>query len=144
MTPTTFKGIRRIDTIAHYETLVSTGTVTINDVVITYDPNYLYIVDESNYYTKSQIDSITQGLEGVSGSVTIATTDWSSNTATKTFTELGDYDCIEFYPATVTDKTNASNAEIFVSANGNTVTFTATTTLSVDITFNYFITRGKD
>lgn len=81
---------------------------------------------------------------GVSGSVTIQAGDWSSGIATKTFSALGNYDLIEFYPTTITDKTNASAADIFVSASGTTVTFTATTTPSVAITFNYFITRGKN
>ena len=91
----------------------------------------------------SKVDLTNYAQKGKSGSVTIATSDWSSNIATKTFADLGTYDLIQFYPATTTDKTNASNADIFVSASGSTVTFTATNTPTANITFNYFISQGR-
>lgn len=81
---------------------------------------------------------------GVSGQITIETTDWSSNVATKTFADFGAYDLITFYPATATDKESASAFDIFVSASSPAVIFTATTTPTDDITFNYFITRGTN
>lgn len=55
MTPIGFKGIRIIDTIANYNTLVTTGTVTINGQTITYDPEYIYYVKESDTYTKAEV-----------------------------------------------------------------------------------------
>lgn len=83
-------------------------------------------------------------FQGVSGQITIETTDWSSNIATKIFADFGAYDLITFYPATVSDKENASASDIFVSASSPAVIFTATTTPTADITFNYFITRGTN
>lgn len=77
------------------------------------------------------------------GSITILSTDWSNDEATKLIAGLGANDIITFYPASATDKANATAADIFVSANGSTVTFTATTTPIVSISFNYYITRGK-
>lgn len=102
----------------------------------------LKIGDGENAF--DDLPSFVDSIKGVSGSVTIIVTQWSTfNTVTKTFTELGDYDCIEFYPATTRDRDNANNADIFVSATGNVVTFIAETRPTTDITFNYFITRGK-
>lgn len=79
---------------------------------------------------------------GVSGILTIAVADWDNGEATKTVSSLGNYDLIQFFPATATDKTNATNADMWVSVSGTTITFTAQNTPSADITFNYFINRG--
>lgn len=98
---------------------------------LTYSEQYALLSDLNN-------------LKAETGSVVIATSDWNNGIATKTISDLGLYDIIQFYPATSTDKTNATNADIFVSASGTTVTFTVDTTPTANITFNYCIIRGTD
>ena len=58
MTTKTFKGIRKIPTLEQYRTLVSTGTVTIDGTVVTYDDAYEYIVLENEFYTKEETDQL--------------------------------------------------------------------------------------
>lgn len=82
---------------------------------------------------------------GIGGSVVITTSDWNSDngTASKIFRDLGTNDLIQFYPQTEQDRTNASNADIFVAnTDAQMVTFKATTIPTANIVFNYFITRG--
>ena len=80
---------------------------------------------------------------GDSGSVTLEASKWVEGTYTINPTDLKDTDAIFFYPNTIDDKTNAEDAELFVSTSGTTIIFSAQNTPSVDITFNYFIARGK-
>lgn len=71
MTATPWKGKIVLDTIAQYETLVSTGTLVIGGQTITYDPNgYDYWILESNNYTKSETNTLLANK--VSTSTTIA------------------------------------------------------------------------
>ena len=98
----------------------------------------LYGVSDGNPYNiaiKNQVLALT-------GQITVQTTDWNNNVATATFATLGANDYIQFSPATETDKTNYMNADIFATVSGTTVTFTATTTPSADITLTYVIIRG--
>ena len=96
------------------------------------------------YALLSDLDVLKDELKAPIGSITIAASDWNNGEATKTISNIGIYDIIQFYPATSTDKTNATNADIFVSASGTTVTFTATTTPTENIKFNFCIIRGMD
>ena len=82
---------------------------------------------------------------GTSGSITIYASSWdSSGEVTKNIIDFGENDLITLYPATRTDKTNASGADIFVSSTvvPGQVVFEAISIPSVNIAFNYFITKG--
>ena len=112
---------------------------------IKYTVNLVEFLDSAYVKAGGDADALAkkEDVLGVSGTVTIAVADWDNGEATKAFAALGNYDMITFSPSTSTDKTNAANADIFVSASGSAVTFSATNTPNADITFNYFITRGK-
>lgn len=59
MTQTFNKGKVILDTLAQFQTLSTTGSITIGGVTITYDPNhYDYWVKESDTYTKAETDSL--------------------------------------------------------------------------------------
>ena len=81
-------------------------------------------------------------LFGINGTLTLTDDDWEGDTATKVVSALGTNDLIDLYPATLADKEAASDADLFVSSNGNTLTFVATYPPQTAITFKYFITRG--
>ena len=89
----------------------------------------------NNIAIKNQVLALT-------GQITVQSTDWNNNVATATFATLGTNDYIQFSPLTATDKINYMNADIFATVSGTTVTFTATTTPSADITLTYVIIRG--
>ena len=58
MTQTFNKGKVVLDTIAQFQTLSTTGTLVIDGVTITYDPDhYDYWVKERDYYTQTETDS---------------------------------------------------------------------------------------
>lgn len=164
------KGKVVLDTIAQFQTLSTTGTLVIDGVTITYDPNhYDYWVKESDTYNKSQVDSLLANklnkvstankvygtdangnqttydkasILGKTGTVTIALADWTNNVAVKTFSDLGANDSIYFYPL-INDAWAVGLAGITVSASDQTVGFVATTTPIKSITLNYFISRGN-
>lgn len=77
---------------------------------------------------------------GTSGTVTLTAANWTDGTYTLTVEDMGENDAIHFSPSTKEDKT--ALADVFVSADGQTVTFTADKTPTADITLNYFIARG--
>ena len=61
MISNSWKGKIILDTISQFQQLVSQGYLIINGNTVTYDPyHYDYWVKESNYYTKSETDAITQ------------------------------------------------------------------------------------
>lgn len=79
---------------------------------------------------------------GIQGTVTLAAADWVSGSSTKVFADLNDGDGIIFTPATRADKDAATDADIFVTAVDNNVTFTVEDTPTADITFTFFIMPG--
>lgn len=89
------------------------------------------------------IDEFAGAIFGVSGTATLSASGWSGGAYTLTVASLGVNDAIFFSPATYADKTAMESANIFVSVNGTTVTFTAGTTPAANISLNYFIARGK-
>lgn len=104
------------------------------------------LLDDSSGLLLGDKKIMTEDDLGIMGSVTIETENWDSNQATIPFGNLGQYDLIEFYPATQEDKTKALNANIFASASvsGGSVTFTVAVEPTESIMFNYFITKGRD
>jgi hypothetical protein len=80
--------------------------------------------------------------KGVSGTLTITTSDWVSNSYTATVEELGENDAIFFTPATREDKTAIEEASVFISTVGNKVTFSCEDAPTAAINFKYFICRG--
>lgn len=89
------------------------------------------------------IDEFAGSIPGVSGTATLLASSWSDNSYSLTVSALGANDAIFFSPATSADKTAMESANIFVSVNGTSVTFTAGTTPTANISLNYFIARGK-
>lgn len=58
------KGKVILDTIAQFQTLSTTGTLVIDGVTITYDPNhYDYWVKEEDYYTQAEVDELIPSIE---------------------------------------------------------------------------------
>ena len=90
-----------------------------------------------------EIAAAVTAAKGVSGTIVIAATDWDNHACVKTIDALGEYDAITLSPATTTDRTRANSAELFVTADGDELTFTCGETVPSDsITLNYCITRG--
>ena len=83
--------------------------------------------------------------KGESGTITIKSTDWSGYTFTTTILDLGENDAIFFTPLTKDDKNNIEDVDIFISSEGNQVTFICEYPPrdSIDIKFKYFIVRGQ-
>lgn len=91
----------------------------------------------------TEIAAAVTAAKGVSGTIVIAAADWDNHACVKTVDALGEYDAITLSPATTTDRTRANSAELFVTADGDELTFTCGETVPSDsITLNYFITRG--
>ena len=114
----------------------TTGSTTLASILTIANAN------PNSFVTNSVVNS---QVKGYNGQLTIYTTDWNNGQAVMEIAEAYEEDMITFYPATITDQTNATNAGLFVSGpdEDSDVTFTATTTPTVDITFKYFITRGQ-
>ena len=89
------------------------------------------------------IDTFAGAIRSVSGSATLAAASWVGTTYTLTVQGLGNNDSIEFYPATESDQDKANAAGLFVAPAtvGNTVTITARTTPTENISLVYKITR---
>lgn len=98
--------------------------------------------EESVMSQKATTDSI-DAIKGVSGTVTLTASAWNNNSYTLNVSSLGANDAIFFSPTNATGKAALENANIVISVNGTTVTFTANSAPSVDISLNYFIVRGK-
>lgn len=81
-------------------------------------------------------------VRGLSGTATLLANDWVNNEQSLVLSELGDDDAVFFYPSSSTDKELLESANVFVSASYSTVTFSAETTPSSDISLYYFIARG--
>lgn len=82
-------------------------------------------------------------IYGVSGTTSLVAANWANGVYTLTVASLGAYDAIFFSPITSADKTAIEDADIIVSTNGTTVTFTAASTPTADVGLNYFVARGK-
>lgn len=89
------------------------------------------------------IDEFAGAIQGVSGSVTLTSGDWSGKVYSLMVESLGANDAIFFSPMTAADKTALENANCIVATNGTLVTFTATTAPTEDVELNYFIARGR-
>ena len=91
-----------------------------------------------------KIDEFAGSIKGVSGTVTLLAASWSGTTYTLTVAGLGNNDAIFFTPSTTTDKETMDESKIFISpsTSGTTVTITAETAPSTDISLDYFISRG--
>lgn len=81
-------------------------------------------------------------VRGLSGTATLLANDWVNNEQSLVLSELGDDDAVFFYPSSSTDKELLESANVFVSASYSTVTFSAETIPSSDISLYYFIARG--
>lgn len=114
---------------------ITAGKIT--DVLVNKSGTYVSI---SSMLVPSDLNVV----YGISGSVTLATSDWSNKVCTKTISGLGSNDAIFFTPSSSSDKTALQNADVFVSVSGTTVTFTATTLPVADISLSYFISRGTN
>jgi hypothetical protein len=89
------------------------------------------------------IDEFAGAIYGVSGTTSLVAANWANGVYTLTVASLGAYDAIFFSPITSADKTAMEDADIIVSTNGTTVTFTAASTPTTDVGLNYFVARGK-
>lgn len=85
-----------------------------------------------------------ESVKGTSGTITLLAANWSNNNYTLSLAQLGASNALFVTPSTTADQEAASNAGIFFDPNpqGITVTVTAETTPSTDISFEYFIARG--
>lgn len=92
----------------------------------------------------SYLVNLINAAKGVSGTDTLLASAWVNGVQTKIYADLGANDLIEFTPATVADNELAVSAQIFTTASGTTVTFTAANTPTQDISILYFITRGTN
>lgn len=102
------------------------------------------IVTVDNINRKISVDVKLKSVLGSSGEVILHANEWSNNSQSCAFAELGAYDAIFFYPQTLTDKTVLQTCKIFVTAEANNVTFQVETLPGVDITLNYFIAKGNN
>lgn len=89
------------------------------------------------------IDNFAGAIYGVSGTTTLYSGSWSSNTYNISVASLGEYDAIFFSPITALDKSYLETANIIITTSGTTVTFTCVTSPTNNIGLNYFIARGK-
>ena len=114
---------------------------------IFYPADYVLLTDDLYNYVDGDVTEIVlrsdvNAAKGISGTVTLTVGDWSDTAAIKTFEDLGENDLIQFFPSTRADKLAASDADIFIEASGQDVTFSATSTPTDSITYRYFITKG--
>ena len=98
---------------------------------------------EAKSYVSSCIGSAVNSLLGVSGTLTIKASDWSSGKCTATIDGLNDTDALIVSGSTSEDQKKIGAANLFASASSSTVTFTAETAPTEAISLNYFIARGK-
>ena len=91
------------------------------------------------------IDEFAGHIYGRRGTITLAVASW--NTSQKTYAvtvaDLGATDAIFFAPKTNADQDQLNKSRCMVSADGNTVQFTAEKIPTAKIELNYFISRGK-
>ena len=83
------------------------------------------------------------GYYGVSGQTVLEASQWVDNVYNINITQLGNYDAIFLTPSALADKTALESANIIISTNGSTVIFTAEISPTVDISLEYFISRGR-
>lgn len=96
------------------------------------------------------LETINNNL-GVRGSLSIYSNNWNNNTYSKDVLSLDGGDllldgkgAILLTPQTNTDKTNIQNADIFTHISNNKLIFTAVTTPTNNITFDYFILKERE
>ena len=142
---------------AQYESIVPSDTelyfVTDEDLSLPSFPT-----TEGNYVLRSTVTSEGTGtaswssigdfpeissIYGVSGTLTIKASDWSSGKCTATIDGLNDTDALIVSGSTSEDQKKIGAANLFASASSSTVTFTAETAPTEAISLNYFIARGK-
>lgn len=101
---------------------------------------YVKNIDEN----MRKIDQFAGEIKGVGGTITLLASSWSGTTYTLTVVGLGTNDAIFFSPSTTTDKEALEANKVFISpsTSGTTVTITAETAPSTDISLDYFISRG--
>jgi hypothetical protein len=99
--------------------------------------------EESPLSNAQIIDNFAGAIYGVSGTTTLYSGSWSSNTYNISVASLGEYDAIFFSPITALDKSYLETANIIITTSGTTVTFTCVTSPTNNIGLNYFIARGK-
>ena len=92
---------------------------------------------------KTLTDDLIPSIYGVSGTLTLKASDWSSGKCTATIEGLNDTDALIVSGSTFDDQKRIGEANLFASASSSTVTFTAETTPTEAISLNYFIARGK-
>lgn len=116
------------------------------------DSTKLYILSENSGDIKEGIYVLNNNTPlrllstndlGVNGTVPLLPTGWAGSTYTLTMSGLGANDAVFFSPVTKVDKNLLEDANIFVSSEGNIVTFSAQKTPTLKIDLNYFIVRGK-
>jgi hypothetical protein len=81
-------------------------------------------------------------VQGLNGTLTIPTSNWSDNAYSVEVEDMGENDAIFFTPLTREDKTALEEANVFISTEGNVVTFTCDDMPSTAINLKYFICRG--
>ena len=89
------------------------------------------------------IDRFAGHIYGQSGMFTLNASDWDGNNYTVAVNELGETDALLVSGATAVDQKKMGEANLFATAIAGSVTFTAETKPTGNITLNYFITRGK-
>ena len=98
---------------------------------------------EQGKLIKQEVDVLQSDMTGVSGQTVLDVSLWVDNLYNINVTQLGNYDAIFFTPSTLADKTALESANIIISTNGSIVTFAAETSPTVDISLEYFISRGR-
>lgn len=111
----------------------------------TYFSDYLSAQDSNlekiDAFAKSAMSAI-NAIKGFSGAVTLLSSSWLSSVYSLSVSNFGENDCIEFGPVSRLDKTALEEANIVITASGNSILFDAENTPSTDINLIYFITRG--
>lgn len=98
---------------------------------------------DAKSYADSCVNGAVSSLLGVSGTLTLKASDWSSGKCIATIEGLNDTDALIINGSTFDDQKRIGEANLFASASSGTVTFTAETTPTEAISLNYFIARGK-
>lgn len=142
---------------AQYESIVPSDTelyfVTDEDLSLPSFPT-----TEGNYVLRSTVTSAgvgtaswssigdfpeISGIYGVSGTLTLKASGWSSGKCSAIIEGLNDTDALIINGSTFDDQKRIGEANLFASSSSGTVTFTAETTPTEAINLNYFIARGK-
>jgi len=113
------------------------GSTTFRSYLSIQDSN-LEKIDAFAATTMSAINAV----KGSSSTVTLLSSSWLSSVYSLSVSNFGENDCIEFGPASRSDKTALEEANIVITTSGNFVLFDAENTPSTDINLIYFITRG--